>query len=135
MEPLRKKIKLEHPSMFGCDVNTQSGFYILNIKTKDTISFFVLEKLKTECKYNFNLFQKTAMSSKFYIESSCEYRIEAKDYNNNEQFEDPVATWMFFLPYGYIHRQTEIYYCREEDFNCLSCQELIQKYPQSYIKF
>lgn len=133
MEPLRKKIKLEHPSLFNCEVNDQSGFYILNIKTKENVNFFVLEKLKSIFGYDFNLFTKTSMSARYYIESICEYRLEASKYDN-EQFEDPVATWIFFLPYGYIHRKEDICYCREEDFNLLPCQELVAKYPRSYIK-
>jgi hypothetical protein len=130
----RRRLDEYHPSLSKCEENIESGFYILNIKTKHNTNFFVLEKLTTPFNYNLDLFKKTWMSSKYNIESVCEYKLEACNYNSH-QFEDPVATWIFYLPYGFVNNEDEIGYCPEKDFNTLNYVELKLKYPKSFFSF
>lgn len=131
----RKRIKFElHSSLSKCEENIESGFYILNIKTKNNTNFYVLEKLIAPFHYNLNLFEKTWMSTKYNIESVSEYRVQACEYNST-QFEDPVATWIFYLPYGFVNNNDEIGYVPEKDFKTLNVVELKLKYPKSYFSF
>lgn len=128
-----KRVKFDlHSSLSKCEENIESGFYIFNIKSKGGINFFVLEKSQSE--YNLDLFKKTWISDRYNIESVCEYKLEARYYNSN-QFEDPVATWIFYLPYGFINNDDEIGYCKEKDFKSLSHNELQLKYPKSFFYF